>query len=267
MASLMRLITFITDFGVQDWYVACMKGVILGLAPTVRLVDITHEIPPGDLPAGALALAAAYRHFPRRTIHVVVVDPGVGSARAALVVQTDDYCFVGPDNGVLSLALAGEHIQAIHRLERPQWFHQPVSATFHGRDVFAPVAAHLSRGVPAAEFGPAQRDFIRLDWPPVKIKGDILIGELVYFDRFGNGITNIPGQQLEARIPASVDIATRHGRRRAPLVPFFQAVPRGYTLAMIGSSGFLEIAVNGGSARQKLALRRGDRVRVRRSDP
>ncbi len=161
----MQLITLTTDFGTRDWFVGTMKGVILSVAPRAAVVDLTQDIPPGDIRGGAFALLAGYRFFPKGTVHDAVVDPGVGKARKAIAVQTARYCFVGPDNGVLSLALANEKIQTIRSLENREYFLHPISRTFHGRDVFAPVAAHLSRGVPIQKLGRGLKDFVRLDWP------------------------------------------------------------------------------------------------------
>lgn len=158
----MHLITLTTDFGARDWYAGVMKGVIARIAPEAEVIDLTHEIPAGDIRAGAFALAAAYRFFPKGSIHLGVVDPGVGSARPGVAVQTADFWFLGPDNGLLSWALAREKLLAIRALEQPDYFLKPVSGTFHGRDVFAPVAAHLSRGVPMEKFGPA-RQGVRLE--------------------------------------------------------------------------------------------------------
>lgn len=137
----MNIITLTTDFGLADWFVGSMKGVILGINPQARIVDITHDVPAGDIRAGAFALLASYRCFPRNTVHVAVVDPGVGSERAAIAVRTEEYFFVGPDNGVLSFALAHENVQEVRHLQNEMLFRTPVSNTFHGRDIFAPVAA------------------------------------------------------------------------------------------------------------------------------
>ena len=258
----MQLITVTTDFGTADGFVGTMKGVIARLAPGATVIDITHEVPPGDLRAGAFALAASCRFFPKHTVHVAVVDPGVGSQRRALAAQTADYFFVGPDNGVLSWALRGEKIKAIRRLENEQYFLHPVSRTFHGRDVFAPVAAHLSRGVDIRRLGPPADDFVRLPWPEPIREADQVRGEVVYVDRFGNAITNITEQHLSRlrRGGRGVDL----GRRRlCPLAEFYQSVPKGQPLAVIGSSGFVEIAVNGGSAAARLSLSAGSPVTVR----
>jgi S-adenosyl-L-methionine hydrolase (adenosine-forming) len=255
------VITLTTDFGVRDWFVGTMKGVMLGINPRAAVVDITHEVPAGDIRAGAFALAAACRYFPRGTVHVAVVDPGVGSTRRAIAVQTAEFFFVGPDNGVLSWVLARQKIMAIHLLENEAYFLRPVSNTFHGRDIFAPVAAHLSRGVPIAKTGQKLEGFVRLDWPELRQRGGGTEGEVVYIDRFGNAITNLYGDSL--RGADSVVCQGRAGRRRCPVRSFYQAVPAGSPVALIGSSGFLEIAVNGGSAEKSLGLRAGTRVLLR----
>jgi S-adenosylmethionine hydrolase len=193
-----QIITLTTDFGTHDWFVGTMKGVILGIAPRAAIVDLTHEIPAGDIRAGAFALAAGFRFFPKGTVHVAVVDPGVGGARKAIAVQTSNYLFVGPDNGVLSLALAREKIKSVHSLGNANYFLRPISHTFHGRDIFAPVAAHLSRGTPMHKFGPARKDFIRLPWPQPRVRRGCIEGEVVFIDRFGNAITNIENASLNA---------------------------------------------------------------------
>ncbi len=244
----MSIITLTTDFGAADWFVGAMKGVILGIAPTAAIVDITHGIPGGDVRARAFALAASCRLFPRH--------PGVGSRRGAIAVQTADYVFVGPDNGGLSLALRGEAIKSIHRLENRRLFLKPVSHTFHGRDIFAPVAAHLSQGTPCEELGPARRDFQKIDWPRPSKHPRGWRGEVVNIDRFGNAITNLRNEWLdrpEARI-------SFRGKTLCPLGPFYESVAAGRPVAVPGSSGFLEIAVNGGSAAQRLGLQVGSAI-------
>jgi S-adenosyl-L-methionine hydrolase (adenosine-forming) len=260
------VITLTTDFGTQDWFVGTMKGVILSVHPRATVVDITHAVPAGDLRAGAFALAAACRFFPKGTIHVAVVDPGVGSRRKAVAIRTADSVFIGPDNGVLSWALAERKITAIHALENEAYFLQPVSRTFHGRDIFAPIAAHLSRGVPMRRFGPPQNDLVRLAWPePRKGQGSVE-GEVIYIDRFGNAITNLDGSSLPDLASALCEIISRR-RRVFPVCPCYQAATPGRPVAVIGSSGFLEIAINGGSAAKTLGLREGAKVRVRPREP
>lgn len=258
----MALITFTTDFGLDDWFVATIKGVVLGINPRGHIVDLTHGIPPGDIRAAAFALAAGCRFFPKGTIHVAIVDPGVGSERRAIAIQTSDYVFVGPDNGILSWALRKKHVLAIHLLENESLFLQPVSHTFHGRDVFAPVAAHLSRGVPLAKLGRKIKNFESLAWPePTRSPAEIS-GEIAHVDRFGNCITNIEARMLpdfQARNP--VVFAGR--RRLCSAASFYAAVPPGSAVAVLGSSGLLEIAVNGGSASKRLRLKRGSKVTIR----
>lgn len=258
----MRTITLTTDFGTRDWFVGTMKGVILSIAPRAQVVDITHEVRSGDVAAGAFALAAAWRYFPRGSVHVAVVDPGVGSRRRALAVETDAGLFVGPDNGVLSLALAGQRLRSIRALENKRYFRTPVSATFHGRDVFAPVAAHLSRGLAVAKLGPAVDTFVRLPWPPPVRRGQRVVGRVVYVDRFGNAITNLPAE-LAPHPARSGHGVVGVGKHAIPVRRFYQAVPLGRPVAVPGSSGLLEIALNGGSAAQGLRLRVGTRVVLR----
>lgn len=258
----MSVITLTTDFGTHDWFVGTMKGVIACIAPKATIIDLTHDLPPGDIRGGAFALSASYRFFPKGTVHLVVVDPGVGSRRKAIAVKTAKAVFVGPDNGVLSWALAKERVIAVHVLENEAYFLHPVRRTFHGRDVFAPVAAHLSCGVPIKKFGPALKRFVRLDWPEPRRQRGGFEGEVVHIDRFGNAITNLESSLLRGSDRALCEGSTRR-RWVCPLRPFFQAVPPKAPVAIIGSSGYLEIAVNGGSAEAVLGLRTGDRVALR----
>jgi len=256
------LITLTTDFGTQDWFVGTMKGVIAGIAPKAKIIDLTHGLPPGDIRAGAFALAASCRFFPKGTVHVVVVDPGVGSRRKAIAVQTASGIFVGPDNGVLSWALVKERVTAIHALENEAYSLQPVSQTFHGRDVFAPAAAHLSRGAPISKLGPVLKDYVRLGWPQPRERRDGIEGEVVYIDRFGNAITNLEGTLLRGSGMARCEVYARR-RRVCPAGTYYQEVAKGSPVALAGSSGFLEIAVNGGSAERTLGLNLGTRVILR----
>ena len=254
--------TLTTDFGTRDWFVGTMKGAVLGINQRALIVDITHEIPPGDIRTGAFALMAACRYFPRGTVHVAVVDPGVGSQRRAIAVQTANYIFVGPDNGVLSWALAHEKIRTIRQLENPKYFLKPISRTFHGRDIFAPVAAHLSRGLAMKQLGRQLKDIVHLPWPkPGEQRGEVR-GEIVHIDRFGNAITNIE-TKLIARGRKCLCEVTGERRVRCSLATFYGAVAVNSPLAVMGSSGFLEIAVNGGSAAQRYGLKTGGLVVVR----
>jgi len=255
------VVTLTTDFGLRDPYVAEMKGVILGLAPETRLVDITHEVESHDVVGAALALEAAMPFFPDGSVHLAVVDPGVGTARRGLVVTTETAAFVAPDNGLLTPVFArgvwrAFELTAAHlRLPR-------VSRTFHGRDVFAPAAAHLARGVAPEQFGPAAADPIRLPWPEVHAVGGAVAGAVVHVDRFGNLITSIAGDTVERLgAAASIHIAGRH----LPLVGTYADLPRGGAGALIGSSNRLEVAVREGSAAAVLGARRGTPVAVSRT--
>lgn len=261
-ARLPLLITLTTDFGHRDWFVGAMKGVILGQTPGVTIVDLTHAVPSGDIRAGAFALLAGCRCFPRATVHVAVVDPGVGGSRPALAVRTTDYYFLGPDNGVLSFALARERVRAVRRIQNERLFRQPVSATFHGRDVFAPVAAYLAGGGDFAGVGPEAGGFVRLPWPEPQAAKDGWAGEVVYVDHFGNAITNLGPEQLGSRAAPGVELVLP-GRKRCPVAACYQAAPAGQPLGIVGSCGLLEVAVNGGSAARSLGLRVGSKVQVR----
>lgn len=254
-----QLITLTTDFGMRDWFVGTMKGVIHRIAPRAVVVDITHEIPPGDVRAGAFALAASWRFFPGGSVHVAVVDPGVGSERAAIAVRTANAVFIGPDNGVLSLALRSESRLEIRRLANERFFLKPVSRTFHGRDVFAPVAAHLSRGARFSELGPKLTDWVRLPWREPRRRGNVIEGEVLYVDRFGNAILNIPNAWVE---PGRAGVFIR-GKRVGPVAPFYAAVRSGRAAAVPGSTGLLEVAVRGGSAAERFDLKPGGDVTIR----
>ena len=223
-----------------------MKGVILGLAPRGTVIDLTHEIPAGDIRGGAFALAASCRFFPKGTVHVAVVDPGVGSARKAIAVQTAHYFFVGPDNGVLSWALAEERIRAIRSLENEAYFLQPVSRTFHGRDIFAPVAAHLSRGVPIQKLGPRLKGYTRLPWPEPETHraGDSGRGGL---SRPFRQCHHQPGCRCVGTLGKAGSRFFWAGNVCVPWNPSTRPC-HGRAVAVLGSSGFLEIAVNAGSA-------------------
>jgi S-adenosylmethionine hydrolase len=254
----MSIISLTTDFGLSDGYVGVMKGVILGIAPDARLVDLSHEIAPQDVLQAAYVLAGAIPYFPQGTIHLVVVDPGVGSARRAIVVRTDAALFIGPDNGVLTPALADSSAQA-WVLDRPEFRLPEVSATFHGRDIFAPAAGHLARGAPLEAMARSISDPVRLTMPTAQRTSDGGIrGEVVYIDRFGNLITNIPGSWLTGE-SAQCYLAGR-------LIPgpyhTYSEAPTRAPLALISSGGALEIAVRDGNAQQVLGADIGAPVLV-----
>lgn len=254
-----RIITLLTDFGLTDAYVGIMKGVILTINPLARLVDLTHHIPPQDIVAGALALRSAVTYFSPHTIHVAVVDPGVGSQRPALVVDSEHGLLVGPDNGLLSLI--GKR-RSIRRIENQTLFAQSVSSTFHGRDVFAPVAAHLSAGVGADAVGPLHSPMVELSLPLASWREDTIEGEVIYVDGFGNLVTNIEAAALAA-FPAGSLSTSVAGMGVIGPVATYATVAIGAALATIGSWNLLEIAVRNGNAAQHFAAGKGTSVRVR----
>ncbi len=249
-----RIVTFTTDFGLNDPFVGIMHGVVLNIHPETNLVDICHAVASYDVFDGAWTIAQAYRFFPPQTVHVVVVDPGVGSARRPIIVETDNYLFVAPDNGVLSLVEEREQKFVVRHVTAERYFLHPVSRTFHGRDIFAPVAGWLSIGVAPAEFGPEISDYVRLTLPKVEHVGEnSLRGEVIKVDKFGNLITNIG--ELDAPVlfgsesPAvSILIA---GQTITRLSKSY-AEGQDEVVAIIGSSGYLEIAARQASAAEKL---------------
>lgn len=269
-----RIITLTTDFGTSDAYVGVMKGVILGINPSVQVVDITHAVPPQDVHEAAFLIHSAYHYFPKGTIHLIVVDPGVGSDRQAIVCQTDRAFFVCPDNGILTYLLqeienSGQHPGNIVKIENRVYHLPEVSQTFHGRDIFAPVAAHLSLGVTLAEIGPSVQSLVLLPIPTLEISDDKLTGKIVKIDSFGNAITNISESFLTSLKDVSTEEISSYEIRVGNVR--LQGLNRAYAesktgapLAIIGSSGLLEIAVNGGSAETILRLKRGDTVVIQR---
>jgi S-adenosyl-L-methionine hydrolase (adenosine-forming) len=257
-----RIITLTTDFGLSDGFVGVMKGVILSIAPEAIIVDITHDIAPQDIRQGAFLFAASARYFPANAIHVVVVDPGVGSARRPIAIQVGENFFVAPDNGVLSLALGDAKIRAVH-LNRPEFWLPRVSRTFHGRDIFAPIAAHLARGVPLESLGDAIDDYVRLDLPrATRDANGAITGTIIHIDRFGNLITNIGEELFEGldRAPLRVCIGEKmiQGIRQT-----YADGAKGEAIALISSSWQLEIAVREGNAAAMLGVQIGERVVVR----
>ncbi len=269
----MPIITLLTDFGLQDEYVGVMKGVILSISPDVKIVDITHLISPQDLFQAAYTLKSSYRYFPKNTVHVVVVDPGVGSDRAVLAVKMNGHIFLAPDNGVLGLILEEEEPDLIVRVENNEFFLETVSQTFHGRDVFAPVAAHISKGIRINQLGTPQKKealvCLKIKKPVISEKGEIF-GEIVSIDRFGNLITSIDLDFLEASYNCSCKSETIENvritlgeHRISGLSKTYSSVAPQTPLAVIGSSGHLEIALSNGSAKQYYNADKGDTVCIR----
>lgn len=241
------LITLTTDFGLKDPFVGIMKGIIARINPDVAVVDLTHGIPPQDVLAGAMVLRHATRYFPRGTIHVAVVDPGVGSARRALLLQTEEAYFIGPDNGIFSLLCEEHEPKRMVQLSNPSYHLQPTSMTFHGRDIFAPAAAYLSLGVAPAAFGEPVADCARIDWPAIVRSDRSVTGQIVYVDGFGNLFSNIREQDLPAGNRETLTVTLGALTIRG-LAPSYTAVEKGQPLALVNSWGLLELAVNQDSA-------------------
>jgi S-adenosylmethionine hydrolase len=253
-----RLITFTTDFGTRDGFVAQMKGVILGINPRARLIDVTHDIKPFSVLEGALVLKGICPHFPSGTIHMAVVDPGVGSKRRGIVLCTEEQAYVGPDNGLFSLIMSDNRACIMREIQNPDFMRPEPHPTFHGRDIFAPTAAHLSAGRPFEEVGPVVHDPTMLFIPSVKENAEGLEGAVIYVDRFGNLTSNIDMVMLNKIVgTVCVGNVTIQGLSR-----FFGEVPEGKATALINSFGLLEIAVNQGSAAQVLGIGKGEPVRV-----
>lgn len=275
------LVTLTTDFGTADGYVGTMKGVILSIAPDARLVDISHEIAPQNVRQAAYVLYTAYPFFPSHTVHLVVVDPGVGSARRPIALRTPAGTFVGPDNGVFSCVMARELVEALVELADSRYRLSQVSHTFHGRDIFAPAAAHLAAGVPITALGPSVPDPVTFPLPHLEITPDGITGEVLHADRFGNVITSIgrlvwsedelslepafqgAGDREQVHFKASEAVVVVAGQEIAGVHHTYAEAAPSETLALVGSEGHLGIAVREGNAARRLGVRSGDTVVLR----
>lgn len=255
----MTVVTLTTDFGLTDPFVGIMKGVLATRAPDATVIDVSHGVPPQNVLAGALVLRHAVPYFPPKSIHVAVVDPGVGGSRRALCVETDEALLVGPDNGVLSLTALRDRTRRIVQLTDERFFLSPRSATFHGRDVFAPVAAALANGLDPSALGPPTTDMERIEVPAVARSASSLTGQVIYVDHFGNLTTNVAESDLENGASIRVKDVRLRGRS-----PSYVAVAAGEPVAVINSWGLLEIAVRDGSAARALGVRLGDTVIIER---
>jgi S-adenosylmethionine hydrolase len=258
------LITLTTDFGYADPFVGMMKGVILGINPSAAITDITHGIRAQDVREAALAIGEAHRYFPPETIHVVVVDPGVGSRRRPILVEAGGHIFVGPDNGVFTPVMEeyGEGARVLH-ITREDLFIRSPGRTFDGRDVFAPVAAWLSRGESPGGLGARITDYAVLEIPrPIILEGEIE-GEVIHIDRFGNAITNIRHSDLETLSGGHPDLSAQFGDREADIVGFYAEGAEREPHALINSSGLLEIFAFMGSASEEFGLEIGDKVTLK----
>jgi S-adenosylmethionine hydrolase len=258
----MGTIALITDYGTSDWFAGEMKAAILRVAPAAVIVDISHHIPAGDVRDAAFSLVACYRTFPAGTVFCVVVDPGVGSDRAAIAAKSSNFFFVGPDNGVLSWALKKENNYSIRRIENSDLLPPPASATFHGRDIFGPVAAHLSNGAGFDVIGPIQPGIVELSWPALDHDKKYLLGSIIHIDHFGNAITTIETDTMKLLDHAPSKVRVVKYGTELPICTYFQQVPSGQGLAYIGSGGYLEIAINNSNAAAIFGLRVGDKIEV-----
>jgi S-adenosyl-L-methionine hydrolase (adenosine-forming) len=262
------IITLLTDFGLADYFVGAMKGVILAANPNARLVDITHEISSHDIDEAAFTLLAAYSAFPRQTIHLAVVDPGVGSKRRPILVETGDQLFVGPDNGIFSYVIDRERQARVFHITNENYFRHPVSLTFHGRDIFAPVAAAISLGARPEVFGQEIKDPFRLaSLAPESAGKGRLHARIIHIDRFGNCVTNLTQKELTpAMIKSGAQLSIK-GQTITAFREFFAGEGKGKEklFAIWGSAGFLEIAAQNCSAAKVLKVERGDRVEVARA--
>ncbi len=254
----MPLITLTTDFGTRDPYVAAMKGVSLSLQPDVGLIDVTHEVPAQDVMHAAFVLRQAYPFFPAGTVHVVVVDPGVGTARRAIALRAGEHLFVGPDNGVFALVLDADTLNEVVVLDRPEYWRVPQpSPTFHGRDIFMPAAAYLAAGYPLQALGTPLSDIRPLRWPLPLVDAEGVRGFVIHIDHFGNCISNIRPDDVECHRsgrPLRCYVGTTTVNA---LSTTYAEVPAGDPLLLYGSAGLLEVAVNGGNAAEMLDIRRG----------
>jgi len=250
------IIALLTDFGVRDYFVGAMKGAILSINADAKIIDITHEIPPQDVKTAAFTLQACYANFPEKTIFVAVVDPGVGSNRKAILVETEKYFFIAPDNGLLSFVF--DERASVFELTNKKYFAGNISRTFHGRDVFAPVAAHLSNGVEPNDFGKETKDFIRFETPaPRTISDDEIEAEIIHVDRFGNLITNLKTEDLPENFSLEINGKIIDKRRN-----FYAEAGRGELFMIWGSAGFLEVASARDSASKLLNATVGARVSI-----
>jgi len=258
---MVQLVTLITDFGLREYFVGAIKGAMLSINPDLTMVDITHQINSHDILEAAFTLRCSYSSFPSRTIHLVVVDPGVGSRRRGLIVATENHYFIGPDNGIFSLIYEAETVQRVVSITSEHYFRRPVSRTFHGRDIFGPVAAWMTRGIEIGKFGEDISDYTRLTPPKPKKGADGRVqGMILHIDKFGNLITNIEETTLEKLgTPAKFTVG---GKEISSIVGSYSEGQPGEVFALVGSAGFYEISMLKSSAAKALQVQRGAEVLV-----
>jgi S-adenosylmethionine hydrolase len=258
--GLERVITLMTDFGTKDGYVGAMKGVILGINPRCTLVDITHEISPQGVFEGAFVLGSAYRSFPQGSIHLTVVDPGVGTGREGLVVETEEYAFVGPDNGIFTWIYRNEKVTQVVGIRNKDFVRKPISQTFHGRDIFAPVAAHLSLGRDPGEFGVRVDTWSEIEIPEPRATDNGFTGEVIHIDHFGNLVTNLSRRLLDSFTHGEPLHIIMKGKRITGLRAAYGEARKGELMAIFDSFDLLEVSLMGNSAAEALKAARGDTV-------
>ena len=257
-----KIITLTTDFGLRDPYAAEMKAAILGICPAATIIDVTHEVEKFNVRMGAYILASAARHFPKGTIHVAVVDPEVGTQRQPLLIQTNNGFLIGPDNGLIALASEREGIVEVRQITNRRLMLPQVSNTFHGRDLFAPAAAHVANGVPPEEFGPVARDFMRPNFARITFSGTTLMGEVLYVDGFGNVITNISEKDLTQLQLRRGSLTLNARKLQFEICKTYGENKPHQFLTLVGSHGYLEIAVCQGNAAEMVGAKVGDRIRL-----
>jgi hypothetical protein len=258
------IITILTDFGLRDAYVAAMKGTILGLVPNVQMIDIAHDITRHDIIQAAFVLLNSSRFFPINTIHLVVVDPGVGTNRRRIIVRGNRYYYVGPDNGVLSLAIQEEGIKKIVQITEKKYMRSEITATFEGRDIFAPVAAHLAQGVPIESFGRKMSQMNHLHIPQPHISNRQISGEIIHIDGFGNIITNISHSHIHdfVSIGQKYHVTVNQLTKPMKYMKSYGYVSPGELIIIIGSSNYLEVSINQGNAQKLFNAARGDPIAI-----
>lgn len=257
------VITLLTDFGVTDSYVGAMKGVILSICPSAKLIDLSHEIKEHDIYEGAFFLSSVAKFYPKNTIHLVVIDPGVGSERNAVMIRSENYFFIGPDNGVLSLAASVDGVKKIVKISNSKYFLKPISHTFHGRDIFAPVAAHLAKIGEIEKFGPIIKEWNQIEITKARVEKTGIHGEIIHVDRFGNLITNISQeifQNAEGIQPDFIQVRINDRDLKMILANSYNQVKVGDYLGIFGSYNFLEISRNQASAATLLNSRVHDKI-------